>query len=330
MKPQVLVLESIHPAGMARLSRSCEVRVSLETPRARLLELVREVSAIVVRSVTQVDRELIDRAAELRAIGRAGTGTDNIDAAYAAQRGVEMITVPDGNAVSVAEFTVLQILALCRNAYAIADAVKAGDFRRDLYQGVELSAQTVGIIGVGRIGQLVARRLHSFGCRLIGFDINAALRPRVAELGIMWSDSSEDLLREADIVTLHVPKTPQTTGMIGPRELGLMKRGARLINTSRGGIIVEAALLKAVQRGQIVGASIDVLADEPPFHTPPEAVTYTNPLLGHSRIVITPHCAASTEEAQRAIGLQLAEALLRVFEATTRRAARRRAVTARR
>jgi len=306
---RVVVFESLHPDGLAELRQTCEVVVHLDTPRAQTLELVGHADAIVVRSVTQVDRELIDRSPDLRAIGRAGTGTDNIDLAYAKHRGIEVITVPDGNAVSVAEFTVLQMLALCRQAHAIADAIKAGDFRRDRYQGCELSSQTVGIIGMGRIGQLVAQRLRPFGCRLLGYDINQALRPQCAELGVAWADSLAELLKAADMVTLHVPKTDATTGMIGRRELALTKPGVRFINTSRGGIIVEAELLKAVERGHVAGAAIDVLTNEPPFYAPPEAVSYSNPLLGHPKIVITPHCAASTEEAQRAIALQLVKVI---------------------
>lgn len=326
MKPRVLVLESIHPDGIAKLRRTCEVTVSFETPRAQLLELVRDAAAVIVRSVTQVDRELLDRAPALEVIGRAGTGTDNIDLASAKARGIQVLTMPEGNAVSVAEFTVLQILALCRNAYAIAQAVAANDFRRDRYQGNELSHQTVGIIGVGRIGQLVAHRLRPFGCRLIGFDINEALKPRFAKLGVAWAGSLDELLETSTIVTLHVPRTPQTLGMIGARELSRMPRGARIINTSRGGIIVEAELLKAVERGHVAGAAIDVLVDEPPFHTPPAQVMYTNPLLGHPNIMITPHCAASTEEAQRAIALNLVDAMGRLLSAPAGRSPRPTAV----
>ena len=294
MRPRVLVLESIHPDGIAKLRQTCEVTVSFETP--------------------------------LEVIGRAGTGTDNIDLVAAKARGIQVLTMPEGNAGSVAEFTVLQILALCRNAYAIAQAVAANDFRRDRYQGNELSHQTVGIIGVGRIGQLVAQRLRPFGCRLIGFDIDDALRPRFAELGVAWTDSLEALLAVSTIITLHVPRTPQTLGMIGARELALMKPGMRLINTSRGGIIVEAELLKAVERGHVAGAAVDVLVQEPPFHTPPEQVTYTNPLLGHPNILITPHCAASTEEAQRAITLNLVDAMGRILSAAADRSPRPAAV----
>jgi len=323
---RVVVLESIHPDGVTALQRHYDVTVCLGASRARILDAVTAASAIVVRSVTRVDRELLDRARRLQVIGRAGIGTDNIDMAYAAERGIEVITVPGGNAVSVAEFTVMQILALCRNAYAIAEAVKANDFRRELYQGVELSAQTVGIVGVGQIGQLVAQRLRPFGCRLIGFDINPALRDRFAELSVQWMDCLDDLLQRSDVITVHVPKTAQTTGMIGARELALMKRGVRLINTSRGGIIVEAELLKAVQRGHVAGAAIDVLVDEPPFHALSEQVNYTNPLLGHPNILITPHCAASTEEAQRVVALNLVEAMVKILAPGTR--GRRRASVA--
>ena len=178
---------------------------------------------------------------------------------------------------------------------------------------MELAAQTVGIVGVGRIGQRVAQRLQPFGCRLVGFDIDPALRPRFAELGVEWMESLDALLSLADIVTLHVPKTPQTAGMIGRAQLARMKRGARLVNTSRGGILDEAELLRAIDSGHLAGAALDVLAQEPPFDLPPEQVRYANALLNHPRILVTPHAAASVEEAQRRIALDLAQRMLRAL-----------------
>ena len=313
---KILVAESIHPDGLASLKRLFEVEVCLESPRATLLEKIAKASAIVVRSVTQVDRELIDSACHLQVIARAGTGVDNIDIAYAQQRGVDVVTVPDGNSVSAAEFTLMQILALCRNAYPVAQAVEQNDFRREAYQGIELAAQTVSLIGVGRIGQLVAQRLGPFGCRLIGYDIDQRLKPRFAELGIAWADSLDAALRACDILTIHLPRTPQTQGMINLERLRLMKTGVRIVNTSRGGIIVEADLLAAVKSGHVAAAAIDVLEQEPPFHLPPEQVVYSNPLLRQPRITITPHIAASTEEAQKRIALRLAELITAKLQAS--------------
>jgi len=204
----------------------------------------------------------------------------------------------------------LQILALCRRWAELLAAVRAHDFRREAYQGRELSAQIVGIVGVGRIGSLVAQRLRPFGCRLVGYDINPALRPRFRNLGIEWMDTLASVLRVCDVLTLHVPKSPQTMGMIAAPQLRLMRRGVLLVNTSRGGIVRESDLLQAVDEGRVAGAAIDVLEDEPPLDAPLRRGAYQNPLLQHPRIIITPHCAASTADAQRAIALSLAEQLI--------------------
>jgi D-3-phosphoglycerate dehydrogenase len=302
---KVLILEAVHPEAVRLLKERYIVEVSLETPRERLIERIKSADALIVRSVTQVDRRLLACAPKLRVIGRAGTGTDNIDLACAQQRGIPVLTVPEGNVVSVAEFTVLQALSFCRRFPELLNAAAANDFRREKYQGVELASRTVGIVGLGRIGQMVAQRLAAFGCRLIGFDINPLLAERFRELGVAWMPSLEDALLSSDILTLHVPKTKQTTGMIARRQLQMMKPGAFLINTSRGGIIVEQDLLESIDNGHTGGAAIDVLEQEPPFNLAPEKVRYANPLLRHERIVVTPHCAASTEDAQRKIALKL-------------------------
>jgi D-3-phosphoglycerate dehydrogenase len=308
---RIVVFEAIHAEGLERLRTRADVDVRLGCSREEQLRIVADAAAIVVRSVTQVDGELLDRAPRLRVVGRAGSGTENIDLDRARERGVEVVTVPGGNAQSVAEFTILQMLALCRKAFPIAAAVRGGDFRREQYQGVELAALRVAVVGVGRIGQLVVRCLRPFGCRVVGFDVVAEPRSALRDVPVIWAETLDDALRGADIVTVHVPRTPATLGLIGARELRLLNPGAFVVNTSRGGIIHEDALVDAIRRGHVGGAAIDVLVDEPPFDAMPGEVPYRNALLDCPGVYVTPHCAASTEQAQRRIAVSLADEVIR-------------------
>ncbi len=311
---RIVVFESIHEAGLTRLAQHFDVSVALRSSRSVVLDQVKDAVAIVVRSVTQVDADLMNQAPHLRVIGRAGTGTDNIDLVAAKERGIQVITIPEGNAVAVAEMAVMEMLMLRRNLLAVIEAGHRLDFRRELYQGRELASSTVGILGVGRIGQLVAARLAAFGCRIVGFDVNAKLKPRFDALGIHWCERLDELLEQSDILTVHVPKTAQTLHCIGAKELQQLPAGALVINSSRGGIVEEDALLKSVESGHIAGAAIDVLEEEPPFDTPPEQVNFSHPLLNHPKIIVTPHFGASTDEAQEKIAMALAKKIIKKFQ----------------
>lgn len=309
MMPKILVLERIHVAGLELMSRFAEVDVCLDLDRTGVLGRVPDADAIVVKSATKVDGALIDRATRLKVVGRAGTGTENIDLAYAAARGITVLTVPTGSTVSAAEFTIAQMLNLCRRLPAARAAVAANDFRRHLLEGRELGALTVGLVGVGNVGIAVAERLSAFGCALIGYDPYTVHGERFAALGGRFVESLCDLLRAADIVSFHVTQTCETTRMLDRKALEHVKPGAIVVNTARGAVIDDQDLIEALDNGRVAAAAVDVLEPEPPFESPPAETSYDHPLLHHERVFVTPHMAASTEDAQRRIAVELAERL---------------------
>jgi D-3-phosphoglycerate dehydrogenase len=306
---RVLVLESMHQDGVNRLRAvAYSVEVALGLERSELLAKVADVEAIVVKSAVRVDIELLDRAKNLRVIGRAGVGTDNIDKEAAAARGIAVLTVAGGNADAAADFTVMQILCLIRNAYKAQQMMATKDFRRDLLMGRDLCALTVGVVGLGYVGQGVARRLRGFGCRLLGLD--PELSPKeYSDLGVESVSDIDALIRKVDVLSLHVPLTPATRSLVGAAQLKNARPRLILINTSRGAIVDEVALAYAVKSGHIAAAALDVFDDEPPFDTLPGTHAYDNPLLHVSGIVSTPHMGASTVDAQRNIALNLADKL---------------------
>lgn len=307
---RILVLESMHHDGTDRLRAAAHsVEVALGLDRHEQLTKVANVDAIVVKSVIRVDEELLGCARNLRAIGRAGVGTDNIDKAAAAARGIAVLTVPGGNADAGADFTVMQILCLIRNAYQAQQMMAAGDYRRDLLMGRDLCALTVGIVGLGHVGRGVAKRLRGFGCRLLGF--SPELTPMdFAALGIEPVANIDRLMQKVDILSLHVPLTSTTRNLIGAMQLENARPGLVLINTSRGAVVDETALANAVRTGRITAAALDVFDDEPPFDAIPGTHAYDNPLLHVPGIISTPHMGASTEDAQRNIALSLADKLI--------------------
>ncbi len=309
MSPRIAVLEAIHPDGVARLETLATVDLRLGLERARLLEAVADYDVIVVKSVTEVDEVLLAAAPNLRVVARAGTGTENIDLEAAARRGVEVLTVPTGNTDSAAEFTVAQILGLCRRLGEAQRAVGAGDYRRHLLEGRELAALTVGLVGLGNVGMAVTRRLAPFGCRLLGWDPEPPDASGFAALGGTLVGSFDELLPEPDILSFHVRLTADTRAMLDAQALRRIKPGLLLINTSRGAVIDDRALLAALDDGRVAAAALDVLDPEPPFDAEPGTVTFAHPVLGHQKVVLTPHVAGSTVDAQRRIALALAEML---------------------
>lgn len=311
---RVVIFESIHTSGIAALKKSFDVEIALGVSRDEQLKKAETADAVVIRSVTQIDQAFLDAAPSLKAIGRAGTGTDNIDLPAAAKRGVHVLTVPEGNTNAVAELTLMQMMAARRRLIEVLEATRRGDFRREFYQGTEMQGAVVGLIGLGRIGTRVAQLLRPFGCRVLGFDIDPARKEAFIQEGGQWCADRSELIRECDILSVHVPKTSETSPLIGAEELSLLKQGAWVINTSRGGIIDEAALLKAVNAGALSGASVDVLDQEPPFDAEPGSFAFKHPFLDHPRIWVTPHFGASTDEAQRRIAQSLAAALKRTLK----------------
>lgn len=297
-KPVVLIAEELSPATVDALGPDFEIRDVDGTDRPALLEAIADAHAILVRSATKVDAEAIAAARSLKVIARAGVGLDNVDIKAATTAGVMVVNAPTSNIISAAELTVGHILSLARHIPAAHAALAQGEWKRSAYTGVELYEKTVGIIGLGRIGALIAARLQAFGVEVIAYDpyITAA---RAQQLGVQ-TVSLDELLERSDFITIHMPKTPETTGMIGAEQLAKMKPSAYVVNVARGGLIDEEALHDALVAGTIAGAGLDVFVQEPPRESP---------LLALPNVVVTPHLGASTDEAQEKAGVSVAKSV---------------------
>jgi D-3-phosphoglycerate dehydrogenase / 2-oxoglutarate reductase len=297
-KPVVLVAEELSEAGLAVLGADFEVRHTDGSDRSQLLPALADVDALIVRSATQVDAEAIAAASKLRVVARAGVGLDNVDVEAATKAGVMVVNAPTSNITSAAEQTIALILASARNVAQAHSALKAGEWKRSKYTGVELDEKVVGILGLGKIGQLVAQRLQPFGVEILAYD--PYLQPaRAAQMGVRLV-SLEEILQQSDFITVHLPKSKETVGLIGDRELHMVKPNVRLINVARGGIIDENALYSALKEGRVAGAGIDVFAKEP---------CTDSPLFELDQVVVTPHLGASTHEAQEKAGTQVARSV---------------------
>lgn len=297
---KVLVTEPLAEEGIARLREQVEVDVFFDLDRNGLLGTIGDYDAIIVRSGTKLDRELLEGAERLKVIGRAGIGVDNVDIETATRLGVTVVNAPQSNLLAAAEHTIGLMIALARKIPAADRSLRSGEWERDRFIGVELHGKVLGVIGLGRVGPLVAQRASAFGMRLIAYDRYVS-RNRAAQLGIEMVPTLEDLLRQADFISVHLPKTSETIGIVGEREFSTMKPGVRIINTSRGGIVNEDSLLRALKEGRVAGAALDVFDEEPPGD---------HPLFDLENVVVTPHIGASTEEAQMKAGLAIADQVL--------------------
>lgn len=294
---KVLVAEKIAGAGVELLRASFDVDEKLGLTPEQLLETIGDYDALIVRSATQVNADVIKAGRKLKIVGRAGVGVDNVDVDAATQRGIIVANAPTSNVVSAAEHTVALLLAQARNIPQAAASLKAGRWERGKFEGVELFGKTVAIIGLGRIGGLVAQRLAGFGVKLIGYDPYVT-KERAAHIGVEKYESLDELLPQADFITVHLPKSRETIGMFGVEQFAKMKDGVRLVNTARGGIYQVEALVEALRSGKVAGASIDVYEQEP---------CTDSPLFAFDSVVATPHLGASTAEAQDKAGLMIAE-----------------------
>jgi D-3-phosphoglycerate dehydrogenase len=294
---KVLVTEKLSDAGLDVLRKDFEVDVRPELAESGLAEAIAQYDALVVRSQTQVTSQVFEAADNLKVVARAGIGLDNVDVDAATRKGVMVVNAPSSNIVSAAEHTIALLLAQARNIPQAHEDLRHGRWERSRWQGVELQGKTLGIVGLGRVGALVAQRSVAFGMRVIAFDPYVP-RDRAKEMGVELMPSLEALLVQADFVTIHLPRSPETEGLIGERELSLVKEGARIVNTSRGGIVDEQALAKALEEGRVAGAALDVFEREPPEDSP---------LFGFEQVVTTPHLGASTAEAQDKAGASVAE-----------------------
>jgi D-3-phosphoglycerate dehydrogenase len=297
-KPIVLIAEELSPATVEALGPDFEVRNVDGTDRAALLAELATADAILVRSATQVDAEAIAAAPKLKVVARAGVGLDNVDIKAATAAGVMVVNAPTSNIISAAELAIGQLFALARFIPDANASLKAGEWKRSKFTGVEFFEKTIGIVGLGRIGALVAQRLAGFGVELIGYDPYVT-PARAEQIGVRLA-TLEEVMQQSDFITIHIPKTPETTGLIGAKEFAIAKPNLRIVNCSRGGIIDETDLYEALKSGRIAGAGLDVFVQEPPKN---------NPLLTLDNIVVTPHLGASTDEAQEKAGISVAKSV---------------------
>jgi D-3-phosphoglycerate dehydrogenase len=295
--PKVLVKEKIGDSGVALLREHFDVEIGIDWSDEELAERIGDYDGIVIRSATKLTAELIDRGARLRVIGRAGVGVDNVDVEAATRRGIVVANAPESNVVTAAEHTMALLLALARNIPQAYVSLTAGKWERSKFSGVELYEKTLGILGFGRIGQLVAVRARGFGMRVVAFDPFVSAE-RYRELAVEKADSVEDLYAQSEFITVHLPKTPETEGFIDADAFAKMRDGVRVLNVARGGLIDDAALKDALDSGKVAGAALDVFASEP---------MTDHPLFGYPNVVVTPHLGASTAEATDRAGYQSAE-----------------------
>ena len=294
---RILVTEELAERGLDALrDAGHEVDVQLGLTPDELIATIPGAAALIIRSATKVTAEVLEAGTGLQVVGRAGIGLDNVDVVAATRRGVMVVNAPQSNILSAAEHTVALLLACARNVPQAHAALKAGKWERSKWEGVELHGKTLGVVGLGRVGALVAQRAHAFGMRIAAFDPYVAA-DRARQMGIDLV-SLEELVRHADFLTVHLPKTPETMGLIGKELLASVKPGLRIINTARGGIVDEQALYEAVRDGRVAGAGLDVFNEEP---------TTSSPLFELDSVVVTPHLGASTREAQDKAGVTIAE-----------------------
>ena len=299
---KVLITDPIAQDGIDLLSQEVEVEVKLRPSPDELLELIRGSEAIIVRSETKVTRAVIEAGERLQVIGRAGMGVDNIDVETATERGVVVVNAPTGNTISAAEHTIALLLALPRQLPQAHASLRAGRWERQRFVGVEVRGKTLGLIGLGQVGSEVARRGRGLEMRVIAHDPYVS-QERAQGLGVELV-SQDDLLQQADYISLHVPLTSTNRDLLDEDQLQKVKPGVRIINTARGELIDEGALIRALDDGRVAGAAIDVFREEPPVK---------NPLLTHDRIIVTPHLGASTAEAQERVAVDVAEQVLAVL-----------------
>lgn len=304
-KPVVLIAEELSPATLAVLGDGFEIQHCDGANRAELLSALGNANAVLVRSATKMDAEAIAASPNLKIIARAGVGLDNVDVPAATAAGVLVVNAPTSNIVSAAELAVSLLLAVARNVVPANLALKNGQWKRSQFGGVELQGKTVGIIGMGKIGMLVAKRLAGFDMKFVAFDPYVKDAPTGGpEIKMV---SLDEVLAESDFVTIHIPKTDETKGLINAAALAKMKPTAFVINAARGGVLDESALFDALKSGTIAGAGLDVYATEP---------CTDSPLFSLDNVVATPHLGASTEEAQEKAGVAVAESVVAAFAGT--------------
>ncbi|MEW6034653.1 MAG: phosphoglycerate dehydrogenase [Chloroflexota bacterium] len=305
---RVLVADPVAEEGIALLGQYAEVDIKLGLSQEELRSIIGDYEALVVRSETKVPASVIEKGTRLLVIGRAGTGVDNIDVGAATRKGVVVVNAPTGNTVSAAEHTIALMLALARHIPQAHASLRAGQWRRKDFMGVEVKGKVLGVVGLGNVGSEVARRAKGLEMQVIGHD--PFVSPEYARnLGVELVGLNE-LLQKADFVTLHLPLTSETKMLLGPKELALLKPTARLINCARGGLVDERVLYEMVESGGIAGAAVDVFSQEP---------ACDNILCGSDKVIVTPHLAASTAEAQTLVAVDVAQQVVEVLQGRSAR-----------
>lgn len=295
---KIIVAEKIAQKGVDLLiEKGYDVRFDPKISREELLEVIGDYDGLIVRSATKVNEELYAKATKLKVVGRAGNGVDNIEMEGASKRGIIVVNTPDANTVTTAEHTIALMLSSNRRIPQADAMIRRKEWDRTKFKGSELMGKTLGIIGVGRIGSLVAIRMRAFGMKVIGYDPYIT-DERFQRFNVEKREKLEDLMRESDVLTIHTPRTAETIDIVNKKEFAMAKDGLRVVNCARGGLINEEALYEALESGKVASAAIDVLKDEPKL---------VSPLLKSDRVVFTPHLGADTFEAQDNVGLAVAD-----------------------
>jgi D-3-phosphoglycerate dehydrogenase len=304
---KVLITEKIAKEAVEYIKNAGFIADELLSLSAEeLQDKIKDYDALIVRSATKVNKELLSKADNLRVIGRAGSGVDNIDTDEATKKGIIVLNTPGGNSMAAAELAVGSAYSIFRNLHSANAAARKNDFRRARFIGNELDGKIAGIIGMGRIGEIVAKKLKGSNMRVIGYD-PFATDERFKKIGIEKCDTLEDLLERADIISVHTPKTQQTLNLLGKNEFEKCKTGVRIVNAARSGIINEDDLYDALVSGKVAAAAIDVLNPEPEYNLEPERQDYKNKLLDLENVLITPHLGASTKEASLNVGMMISK-----------------------
>jgi D-3-phosphoglycerate dehydrogenase / 2-oxoglutarate reductase len=301
---KVIVTDEVSDSGLQLLQDDprikLDIRLGLKTEE--LHDLIGDYDAIITRSGTQVDRSLLERAVNLKIVARAGVGIDNVDVDAASQRGIIVVNAPYGNVNSAAEHSMAILLSMCRNVTVANASLKSGEWKRAPFTGVELKGKTIGVIGLGKVGGRVALRCKAFEAEVVTCDPYISEK-RADDFGVKLV-ALDDLLRLSDIITVHTPLNEETLGMIGPEQFERMKDGVLIVNCARGGIFQEEATLAALETGKVAGAAFDVWSEEPP------RTETLKKLIGHARMIVTPHLGANTFEAQKNVAVDVSQEIL--------------------
>jgi D-3-phosphoglycerate dehydrogenase len=305
---KIIVTDEVAQEGLALLAEDprIQIDVRLGLKKEELLGTIGDYEAIITRSGTTIDRELLDAAKKLKIVARAGVGIDNVDVDYASSKGVIVVNAPFGNTNSAAEHTMALLLSFCRNIPKANASLKGGEWKRTPFTGIELKGKTAGVIGLGKVGGRVATRLKAFECEVLACDPYIAQK-RAHDLGVRLV-SHDEIYRNCDIITVHTPLNDETRNMIGEREMAMMKHGVILINAARGGIINEEALLRHLTSGKVTGAGVDVFSEEPPRSG------VLKELIAQEKLVVTPHLGANTFEAQVNVAVDVSREILNYLD----------------